>query len=162
MWAGFIRSGIGLICLLWAQKLGFVFHGLNFRQYIEWQRDGELQKIYSAALIYLAYSVLLLTVLHGISLRKEHYCHKFERIKDQLRQSTLRYFHEYVPLRKVKNGTRKWQMMEILHVMHSHGHRGCKISTRGYSGPASGLSAETVAIQVRFSSECSKNFLAVA
>jgi hypothetical protein len=151
----------GGICLLWTQKLGFVFQGLDFRQYIEWRRDDELQKIYSAALIYLAYSVLLLIVLHGISLRKEHSRHKFERIKHQLRQSRLRYFHGYVPLRKVKNRTRKWHMMEILHSMYIHVHRDCRISTRGYSGPANGLSAEIVAIKVRFSSECSKNFSTV-
>jgi hypothetical protein len=68
----------------------------------------------------------------------------------------------YVPLKKVKNLTRKWQMMEILHGMHIHGHRGSRIFTRGYNGPANGLSAETAANQFRFSSECSKTFSAVA
>ena len=61
----------------------------------------------------------------------------------------------YGPLGRVKNGTRMWQMMKILHSMHIDGLRGCRMSTRGYSGPAEGLSAETVAIQVGFSSECS-------
>jgi hypothetical protein len=68
----------------------------------------------------------------------------------------------YVPLRKVKNVARKWQMMEILHSMHIHGHCGCRISTRGYNVPANRLSAENAANQFRFSSEYSKTFSAVA
>lgn len=161
MWTGSIWPRMGFTCLLWTQKLGFVLHWLNVRQYIEWRRDGELQKIYPAALIYLAYSVLLLTVLHGISLRKEHLVINLKEFSinfDKVRWDMQRYG----PLGKVKNRTRMWQVMKILHSMHIHGHPCCRMFTRSYSEPAEGLSAETVAIQIRFSRKCSKDFSAVA
>jgi hypothetical protein len=110
-------------------EIRFVLHGLNVRQCIEWRRDREFRKIYSAALIYLAYNVLLLIVLHGISLREEHIVINLKEFGINFNKGRWD-MQGYRPLGKVKNRTRMWQMTKILHSLHIHGYGGCRMLTR--------------------------------